>query len=569
MSFSDQAAEIAATLELTPELSRLRSLAPNLDLSSDLLAAVLDEAAKFAERRMAPLSASLDRVGCHVAQDRVVLPPGQVELWRDFAEGGWMSLDIAETHGGQGLPLAVLGAAQELFDRACVAFGMISGGSRSAARLLEAHAPDDLKAAWLPQIAAGAWTATICISESEAGSDVGRIRTQAVQDQTGIWRVTGEKMWISFGDHQAAERIGHCLLARTPGAAEGTRGLSLFFVPSVIDTDQGPMRNGVETRGVEHKMGLHASPTCALGFEGARATLIGQEGRGLSLLFRMITAMRLSVGVQGLGVAAGALATAKAYAQERRQGGAPTSPAVPIIRHWDVRAALAEMEARVMTLRALVLAASSSADLADREIDAPARSQAGELLQWLLPIVKTSGAETAFEVSSQAMQVMGAAGYTKDWPVEQSLRDARVLAIYEGTSGIQAQDLLKRRLLANDSSYQAFLIQARADAAKADPEVRTLFDTALCRFIDAVAWLKDPARTSADLDCAASPFLALAILVAQGWAAVRLSKGCGPVGEDLARGARFYLRGLAPKIAWRAGEVELGASRFVPDLALV
>ena len=337
-----------------------------------------------------------------------------------------------------------------------------------------------------------------------------RVRTRAEPLGDGEWAITGEKNWISFGDHDLAPRIGHCLLARTVTA----EGLSLFLVPDRF----GEARNGVIVRRIEEKMGLHASPTCALGFEGARGRLIGTEGRGLQQMFVMITNMRLATGAQGLATASGAADLALAYARERRQGGRGSAP-VPINRHADVQRLLLEQAAKVEVLRGLLLAAANLGDLAACEPDEEAREDAAALLQWLLPLVKTTGGEFAFEVASDAVQILGGAGYTREWPVEQMLRDARVLTIFEGTTGIQALDLLHRRLRGDRRGLRVFLARARADAAASGaardllPTLEMLEDAA-----EQLVAMSDPRAA----DAGATAFLHLAALAATGWIAARL-----------------------------------------------
>ena len=314
----------------TPGLDRLIELGVFEEaLQPDTLLAILDEAARFSFERLAPFDRSADRAGCRLEDGRVVLAPGHGSLWSDFRAAGWTGLDIPSEFGGQALPALVAMPVQELFDRGSVSFGMAPGAARSAARLLQSHAEPDIVAEWIPRLCAGEWGATICISEPDAGSDVGRIRTTAIRDPDGLWRIEGEKIWISYGDHDLTPRIGHLVLARSDPSTAGTRGLSLFLVPSLLDPEGGDSRrNAVVVRRIEEKLGLHASPTCALGFEGAQARLIGIEGRGVAQLFRMIVSMRLQVGTQGLGMATDCLVAAAAYAGERRQGGPRQAPPI-------------------------------------------------------------------------------------------------------------------------------------------------------------------------------------------------------------------------------------------------
>jgi alkylation response protein AidB-like acyl-CoA dehydrogenase len=528
-------APLLCQIEAMPEREALLGHFP--EASAETVAAILEEARRFATAYLEPLNESGDAHGCALVEGRVRTAPGHQAAWAAFIAGGWTSLDQPAAFGGQGLPLFVSLAVQEIFDRACPAFGMMPVPIRSASRLLRAYASPDIRNEWLPKLVAGAWCATICISEPDAGSDIARLRTRAVLGEDGAWRLTGEKQWISFADQDLTARIGHCVLARTAA------GLSLFLVPSEIDG----VRNHIVIRRIEEKMGLHLSPTCAVGLEGAVGYLLGQDGRGLAQMFVMITNMRLAVGVQGLGTALSAADTAWAYARERRQGGVGAA-AVPIIQHPDVQQMLLGMRAEVETLRGLGLAIAAYADIAEYAADETAREDAAALIAWLLPIFKTQGGESGFNVSSTAMQVLGGAGYTKDWPVEQALRDARVLTIFEGTTGIQGLDLLHRRLRRDKSrGLQVFLATARRDLNGASPaaEVFDLLEQAAGHQVQA-----------ADAEAGATAFLALASLAATGWIALRLVN----LGDEYLQNAgAAWLHGLPGKARAAYEQVTKGA----------
>jgi len=409
---------------------------------ASVTAAILTEAARFAARHLTPLAPIADREGCSLHAGRVRTTASHKAAWQAYAEAGWAGLTAPEGAGGQALPMALAAAVQELMDAADPAFGMLAINARCATRLLVRHGDEATREAWMPAIAGGLWGATICISEPQAGSDVGRIRTRAEPGGDGMWAVTGDKCWISYGDHDLTERIGHFTLARARGAPASTRGLSLFLVP---DTLPGGARNGVSIARLEEKLGLHGSPTCGLIFDGATATLIGQEGRGLQTLFAMIVAMRLGVASQGAAVAQAAAATAERYADERGQGGDPAGPPMPIARHAEIRRLLLQMRARAEAARLIALQAAAWVDAED-EGDPDAAKRAA----LLLPVAKTYCAEAAFANADAAIQVLGGAGYVRDWPVERMLRDCRVFSIYEGTSAIQGLDLLLRRVLGKD-----------------------------------------------------------------------------------------------------------------------
>ena len=554
-------AVLTAQVEWAAGMARLRELAgQELDLGAEFVGAVLDEAARFSADALGPFNAAADEAGCRIEDGRVRTAPGHRQAWDDFRQAGWLGLDQPAEHGGQGLPQVLLAATQEVFDRGSVAFGMLPTALRGAARLIAAHADDATHAEWLDKLISGDWAATICISEPDAGSDVGRIRTTATPDGHGGWRVTGEKIWISYGDHDLAPRIGHCLLARTPDAPPGGAGLSLFLVPaSFPETGE---RNSVVARRLEEKLGLHGSPTCAMGFENARAVLIGTVGRGLAQLFTMITTMRLMVSVQGLAIAGAATDVALAYAEERRQGGRPDAAPTPIVEHPDVQRMLAAMESRTQVLRALIYAAAVHADLGQRETTPEAREKAQALTAWLLPICKTFAGETAFELASEAIQVLGGAGYVKDWPAEQLLRDCRVFTIFEGTSGIQALDLVHRRLRRDDGKgLAAFMDAAEDELELADP--KSPEHLALRRTLDLLA-ASAAKLHSEPRDAAAYPFLRLAAYAALGWSALRLTRldGDDPARRRLRAAGRHWLSDLAAKAEFERAQVETADAKI-------
>lgn len=458
MTYRTDAATMRDALDRTPNWARVRGALDDATLES-----ILTEAAKLAETVLDPLNAPADRLGARLVDGRVRTPDGFRAAFDTLAEGGWMGLEQAEELGGMGMPLAVYAATNPLFDRGCAALVMAMVSSRSAGLLLTDWAAPEIRDDWVPALASGERAATICISEPGAGSDVGRIRTRAVRQGDGSWRISGQKIWISFGDHDMRTRIGHCLLART-GDAPGTRGLSLFLVENT---------EGVRCERIEEKMGLHGSPTCAMLFDNAPGHLIGEEGRGLPQMFSMIRHMRLSVACQGLGTALRAYSAAADHAAERRQGGNPKEPPVAIIEHADVRRQLIDMKSRIDLFRLALLETACAADLSDQD-ETLARFTA-----WMLPLIKNFGAELAFDVAGKAILVLGGSGYTRDYPVEQALRDSRVFAIYEGTTGMQGQDFFLRQTLGDGGkALDAFLTRARADCADHPAQAAVIADFA-------------------------------------------------------------------------------------------
>ncbi|WP_284778120.1 acyl-CoA dehydrogenase family protein [Agrobacterium sp. lyk4-40-TYG-31] len=458
--FEQQVERTMTLLGKTPGWQDIRAVSAELDDST--VSAILFEAASFAQTVLAPLNSLGDREGCRLIDGRVKTPSGFADAYRRFCEAGWLGMDLPEAFGGQGLPQTLQAACASLFERACVSLMMLVGSSRAAAFLLAQVADEETAAEWIGHLIAGDWSATICISEPDAGSDVGRIRTRAVLTDEG-WQVTGTKCWISFGDHDITSRIGHCLLART-GDQPGTKGLSLFLVPDHLND----LRNGITVERIEEKMGLHGSPTCVLRFDGSNAVLLGQEGHGLQQLFTMIERMRLSTGCQGLGIASAASDIAHAYALERRQGGAANEKPVAIATHPDVKRQLVVLGHQTEILRAAVLEQAAAMDLARLSDTAQTRAFFADFAAWFLPLVKNFGAEIGFDTASRAIQVLGGAGYTREWPLEQYLRDSRIMSIYEGTTGMQALDFLTRRLWRDEGrGLAAFETLVRRDIQQA------------------------------------------------------------------------------------------------------
>ncbi len=533
-------------------------------------AAVLREAARFAEGVLAPLNATGDEVGSRLEDGRVVTPPGFAEAYRRFTEAGWTGLDMPLDAGGQGMPVTLQVAVAEMFNGACIAFSMLPLMQRAAARLLIAHGAPDLAETCVPRLIAGDWGATICISEAQAGSDVGRIRTTARPADGGTFKVTGTKIFITYGDQDWTDQICHMVLARTPGAAPGTRGLSLFLVPRRRFAPDGELgaENDVFIARVEHKMGLKASPTCVVDFDGAVGYRIGGEGEGLKVMFAMINLMRLEVAVQGVAVAGAATAQALAYAAERPQGGPADAPPVAIIEHADVRRMLMLMRARTQAIRALVLEAAFNLDLAAAGT-AEERQAALELAEWLLPVCKAHGAEVGFEVANLAVQVFGGHGYVSDAGVEQYVRDIRVAAIYEGTTGIQAHDLVMRKLAGRGGArYARFRARVEADLARwADHAELAEIHRAVTEGLQTLEacsarLIEQLERTPRDAEAGACAYLTLVGLIAGGWMWLRMAGAAGNRPQAATRQAlaRFYARYVMAEVPVWARRVELGTA---------
>ncbi|MEY4641375.1 MAG: hypothetical protein RLZZ227_1369 [Pseudomonadota bacterium] len=465
-----QAEALHFQLQHIAGLARLQQLERFAHVDADTTRMILDQAAAFAAETLAPLAVNGDVSGCTLRDGKVSLPPGTADAWRTWCELGFPALGLPLENEGLGFPLVVQSAVQEICDGANLAFGMLSINLRCAALALLKNAAPELVERWASGLISGSIASTIVISEPQAGSDVGRILTTAQPASDGSWSLSGSKIWISYGDHDATDQILHLVLARVPNGEVGTRGLGLFAVPKALDSGAA---NGVTVLRIEHKMGLHASPTCVLDFKDARGVLIGEAGRGLQALFVMMNGMRLAVAVQGAAVANVATLHAIGYALERPQGGHPLGKPVMISEHADVRRMLLEMTAHSELLRALALRTAGFLDLAEA-LEGDAGQQSLTIGELLLPVAKTLNAETAFAVASQGIQVLGGYGYTNDYPLERLARDIRVASIYEGTSGIQALDFLKRKVLADKgANLDRLLSRIQADTTTGDSPFTT------------------------------------------------------------------------------------------------
>jgi alkylation response protein AidB-like acyl-CoA dehydrogenase len=497
-------------------------------------AAALTAGARFASEILAPTNAIGDSQPPALRDGRVRLPSAIHAAFKQYCADGWPGFDLPVAHGGQGLPLVAQVAFAEMVNGANVAFGMLPIMLRAAAWLLLEHGSPHLIEEVVPHLVSGKWGATICISEAEAGSDVGRIATVAAPQQAGTYALTGTKSWISYGDHDLTTQAVHMVLARTPDAPSGTRGLSLFLVPR-LRFDNGARNDWSVTR-LEHKMGLHGSPTCVLNFEGAIGYRVGSLHQGLRGMFTMINLMRLEVSIQGIGVAEAAADKAVRYAHQRRQGGAAEAPPPSIIEHPDIRRLLLGMQARIRPLRALIFEVAMNLDHARFGTDAVARSEALDFAEFMLPVCKTCAAETAFLVASDAVQIGGGVGYTNDAGIEQHLRDSRIMAIYEGTSGIQALDLVSRKLLKDQGArYQRFMARIRRDIAATpasaglDLPIASL--QALVSHLETATSTLLTVRIAAHTEGGASDYLQLLGLVASGWMWLRMLASDDTTGE--------------------------------------
>ena len=439
-------------------LSRLPGLE---EMTPELLDPVLDEAAKVCEEVLFPLNRTGDEEGCHFENGVVRVPKGFAEAYRLFREGGWTGIACDPEFGGQGLPKSVNALVEEMICATNLSFGMYPGLSHGAYLALHAHGSDDLKRRYLPPLVDGTWSGTMCLTEPHCGTDLGLCRTKAVPRPDGSYAVTGTKIFISAGEHDLTENIVHLVLARLPDAPKGTRGISLFLVPKFLpgaDGRPGP-RNGVSCGSIEHKMGIKASATCVMNFDEATGWLVGEPHKGMRAMFTMMNEERLAVGIQGLGLAEASYQGAVAYARDRLQsrslGGvkAPDKAADPIIGHPDVRRMLLTMRASVEGCRAVAAWVAHAIDRQTHSPDPRARRDAEDFVALMTPVVKALFTDLAFEATNLGVQVMGGHGYIREHGMEQYIRDSRIAQIYEGTNGIQALDLVGRKLGAHAGRY--------------------------------------------------------------------------------------------------------------------
>jgi alkylation response protein AidB-like acyl-CoA dehydrogenase len=423
------------------------------DINEELIEGVLEGAARFAEDVVAPTNEAGDRVGVRRTEDgRVITPPGFVEVYRRYVDDGWAALCGPADAGGQALPESLGGVVGELFVSANMSWKLYSGLTDSAVLCLDKRGDEALKSTYLPKLVSGAWSGTMVLTEPHAGTDLGLMRTRAEPQPDGSYRVSGTKIFITSGEHDLTENIVHFVLAKLPDAPAGSRGISMFLVPKFLPDAAGRpgVANGVRCAGVEHKLGIHASATCAMDFDDAQGWLIGEVNGGLKNMFTMMNHARLWVGLQGLAQCERGFQASLAYARERRQGRTSEGgrgPADPIIGHPDVRRMLLTQKALVEGARVLVLFAGMQMDRALHHPDATARAEAEELLSLLTPVVKGFVTGMSLECTSDALQVHGGHGYVRETGVEQFFRDARITMIYEGTNGVQAMDLLGRKVL--------------------------------------------------------------------------------------------------------------------------
>ena len=445
MTYRAPVAEMAFTLRHVAGLDHAIAEGLHGDLSDDLVDTILDEAGRFANDVVAPLHKVGDRHGTPLKDGVVTMPPGYREAYRAWTEGGWNALPGPVEYGGQGLPILLNAACIEMWNSAAMAFGLGPLLTAGGVEALSRHGSEELRARYLEKLVSGEWTATMNLTEPQAGSDLSVMRTRAEPVGDGSFRISGEKIYITWGEHDLTDNIVHLVLARLPDAPPGTRGISLFLVPKVLPDGS---RNALKCAGVEHKLGIHGSPTCTMVYDGATGWLVGEANRGLACMFTMMNNARLGVGLQGVAIAERAYQQALSYARDRRQGraAAATEGASAIIEHPDVQRMLLTMKALTGASRGICYLTAEALDRAHRAPDEAARRAAQARASLLTPVAKAFSTDIGIEVASLGIQVHGGMGFVEETGAAQHLRDARIAAIYEGTNGIQAIDLVTRKL---------------------------------------------------------------------------------------------------------------------------
>ena len=530
MTYAAPIADMRFALEACADLWTLRERYPNLD--AETLAAILESAGQLASETLAPINRSGDRAGVKLANDVVITAPGFRNAFEAFKAGGWQGLAADPAYGGQGLPRAVALAVMETVHSANMSFGLLPMLTLGAIEAIETHGADDQKALYLEKLISGEWSGTMNLTEPQAGSDLGALTTKAVPQADGSYAITGQKIFITWGEHDLAPNIIHLVLARIEGAPAGSKGISMFIVPKFRDADGS--RNAVRCIGLEEKMGIHASPTCTMAYEGATGWLIGEENRGLAAMFTMMNAARLNVGMEGVAVAEAAYQKARAYARERTQAGL-------IVNHPDVRRMLMTMRAKIQAARAICYATAVAADKGDKARE-----------DLLTPLAKAWSTDLGVEAASLGVQIHGGMGFVEEGGAAQFYRDARIAPIYEGTNGIQAIDLYGRKLLGDRGEAMRVLIEeARGVAGSTHPKLNAAIDA----LAEATDYMLSASRE--DALAGAHAYLQLAGDVVGGMLLVK--GGERDANPEQAASLRFYARTILARAPSRLAEIKIGA----------
>ncbi|WP_330703412.1 acyl-CoA dehydrogenase family protein [Novosphingobium resinovorum] len=544
------------------------------EVNAEVAAEVLAMAGRLCAERLAPLNLPGDAAGARLVDGEVVTAPGFAAAYAEFVEAGWPGLAGDPQYGGQGLPRTVQIMLDEMVSAANLSFGLFPGLTRGAAEALAAHGSEELKDTYLGKLVTGEWCGAMALTEASAGTDLGLLRTRAEPRGDGSHSITGTKIFISSGDQDFGNNIVHLVLARLPDAPAGVKGISLFLVPKFLPGATGTFdeRNAMSVGALEHKMGIHAQPTCVMNYDGATGWLVGEAGRGLNAMFTMMNAERLFVGIQGLGLADAATQNAVAYARERLQGRTEGRPGpVPIIAHADVRKMLLSCRAFVEPARALAAWTAIRMDVADRHPDAPTRAAAHADVALLTPVIKAAFTDFGFETTVLAQQVFGGHGYIHEAGMEQFVRDARITQIYEGTNGVQATDLVARKVtLDGGAPLRAYLagIAADLDAAGETGALVAAMRPALALLEEASAAIAAASGDGDVLGAAATEYLSLFAVVSLGWMWVRILAAAPALEDERMRRtydalAAFYASHVLPRANLHATRIAAGAATIM------
>lgn len=534
-------------------------------MTTELAMSIIEEAGKFAAGVLAPLNASGDQTGLALEDGKVTTPDGFAEAWQQMCANGWNNMAVSEAAGGQGLPWMVTTLITEMFSQANKAFTMCPGLTLGAIEAIEAAAPDHIKHTFLPKLVSGQWTGTMNLTEPQAGSDVGAIRASAVAADDGSYRIKGQKIFISFGEHDMASNIVHLVLARLPDAPAGVSGISLFLVPKFLVNSDGSLgdRNDVVCTALEHKLGIHASPTAVMSFgdqDGAVGYLIGEPNRGLGAMFVMMNMARLAVGIEGVASAESATDLARRYAFERVQGSSPDDPSRPvcIAEHMDVGRMLMQMTARTRAMRLMALVIAEAQDNLVNQTDPLQRQSASQFINLMIPVFKGWATESGVDIASMGIQIHGGMGYVEETGAAQIWRDARISPIYEGTTGIQANDLVCRKLYRDrGEAFQALIARMQLTCADADEAGFRHLASLLQPAVEALADVGRSVIDSCDSNIKTAQFVSVPFLmmmgqVSGGWLLVRAAlqaQACRDTDryanellDDWIQSAEFYCR---------------------------